>query len=688
MQIDRRTFLSGSLAAAGAAAVGTPLSPLASAAAAPARRTGPGTLTNLGHLDALCTTVTPPTQAGHTTYQLAQEPAIGVLWVYANYTNGTYVPTGGGTYDAAANTYGQGAYDADDISRAAVVYIRHWRQWGDAHSQQAAYQLLRGLTYLQTSSGPDAGNVVLWMQPDGTLNPTPTPPDSPNPSDSGPSWWLGRTLWALGEGYAAFEGQDSAFAAFLAERFQLALGSLRDNVLNSYGTYLTVNGRRVPAWLLTGGADASSEACLGLDAYAAATGDSATKQALSQLSEGIAALSTGTPTTWPFGAILQDATDLSLWHAYGDQLAGALTLASTTLHESRLQGPAVSYGAGFVPHLIVQGGPDNEWLPSPIAAPGQISYGAYSVFADLVALANTTRAPGFEQLAGFAASWWFGNNPGGVVMYDAATGVCFDGVTASGPNQNSGAESTICALLGMIDLDAMPDVAAAAQVATVSSRVTWDQIPASSATLSGDATLVTSAPSSSSESQWSGGYVSMGPGGAACAPVTLPVAGRYRVFPIVDLQPAGSGASATAQQLGSADAGQSQLARLGAQGSSPYPDELVVDGAPLTGTLPAGATTVSSSSTGSGTAANLNGWLVQPEVETLVLTGSGGTRALLRSFADNDTSGEISIPPGARATISVYDLNGRLRRRSQARGPQVSVPLGAGAFSVVEVAGG
>ena len=685
MQIDRRTFLTGSLAAAGAAAVGTPLSPLASAAAAPGHATGTGTpLTNLGHLDALRTTVTPPAQAGHTTYRLAQEPSIGVLWVYANYDNGTYVPTGGGTYDAADNTYGQGAFDADDISRAAVVYIRHWRQWGDAHSRQAAYELLRGLTYLQTSSGPNAGNVVLWMQPDGTLNPTPTPPDSPNPSDAGPSWWLGRTLWALGEGYAAFEGQDRAFAAFLAERFELALTSLRDNVLNSYGTYLTVNGRRVPAWLLTGGADASSEACLGLDAYAAATGDSDTEQALSQLAEGIAEMSTGTPTSWPFGAMLQDTTDLSLWHAYGDQLAGALTLASATLHERRLEGAAVRYGAGFVPHLIVQGGPDNEWLPSPIAAPGQISYGAYSVFADLIALADTTRAPGFEQLAGFAASWWFGNNPGGVVMYNTATGVCYDGVTASGPNQNSGAESTICALLGMIYLDARPDVAAAAQVATVDSRLTWDQIPASSATLSGDATLVTSAPSSSSESQWSGGYVSMGPTGAASAPVTLPVSGRYRVFPIVDLQPSGSGSAGTAQKLGSADAGEAQLARLGAQGASPYADELVVDGAPLTPGLPAGATTVSSSYTGSGAAANLNGWLVQPEIETLVLTGSGRTRALLRSFADRDTRSQLTVPTGRQATISVYDLSGRLRQRAQARGSLVSVPVGAGAFSIVE----
>jgi hypothetical protein len=206
--------------------------PAATASSLPA---APAPLTNLAHLDFLTTTVTPPPQTGHTTYLLGSEPSVGVLWVYANYLGpGSYQVTGGGTYDPASNTYGQGAYDADDISRAAVVYLRHWVQFGDRHSRDEAYQLLRGLTYLQTASGPGAGNVVLWMQPDGSLNPTPTPADSPNPSDSGASYWLARTIWALGEGYADFRGTDPAFAAFLGQRLDLAIGALDREVLISH----------------------------------------------------------------------------------------------------------------------------------------------------------------------------------------------------------------------------------------------------------------------------------------------------------------------------------------------------------------------------------------------------------------------------------------------------------------------
>ena len=42
-----------------------------------------------------------------------------------------------------------------------------------------------------------------------------------------------------------------------------------------------------------------------------------------------------------------------------------------------------------------------------------------------------------------AVGWFFGNNDGGVPMYDPETGGGFDGLTASGCNANQGAESTL-----------------------------------------------------------------------------------------------------------------------------------------------------------------------------------------------------------------------------------------------------
>ncbi len=61
------------------AATPTPAAAPVQLAAAPS-----GRLTNLAHLDFLGDTFTPPAQAGHTTYQIAQRPALGTLWTYAD----------------------------------------------------------------------------------------------------------------------------------------------------------------------------------------------------------------------------------------------------------------------------------------------------------------------------------------------------------------------------------------------------------------------------------------------------------------------------------------------------------------------------------------------------------------------------------------------------------------------------
>lgn len=214
-------------------------------AAAPAAPAAP--LTNLAHLDFLGDTVTPSATPEHTTYRLAQEPQLGVVWTYADRRDdGSYKRVGGGPYDEATNTWGQGAYNTDDLTRAAVVYLRHWRQFRDDASRQRAYELLRAVTYLQTVSGKNAGNVVLWMQPDGSLNRSPKPVELPDPSDSAESYWLARTVWALGEGYAAFAEQDPAFATFLAQRLDLALYALNRQSLSRYASTACPTAPRCP----------------------------------------------------------------------------------------------------------------------------------------------------------------------------------------------------------------------------------------------------------------------------------------------------------------------------------------------------------------------------------------------------------------------------------------------------------
>jgi hypothetical protein len=436
-------------------------------------------LTNLAHLDWLRVSVAPPPQRPHTTYQLDTDPWIDTVWAYAECeANGAYRRVGGGRYEPDGDRYGQGAFNADDISRAAVVYLRHWRATGSATSRHAAFQLLRGLTYFQHADGDRAGNVVLWMQPDGTLNHSGDPPDLPDPSDSAESPWLARTIWALGEGYAAFRDTDPAFAAFLRERFRLCLEVLRRQSLRRYDQWMQVDGATAPAWLIGDGADASGEALLGLAAFVEASGDPGARLVLEQLTRGVAAMSAGSPWSWPFGAVLPWARSRHAWHAWGGLAAAGLARSHALGRSVAARDAALADAASFTPHLLIAGGPDNAWQPFPVDRV-QIAYGAHSRLESVLTAAALADRPALVGLAGVAAAWFFGNNPAGAPMYDPATGRTFDGIDVPGlVHRDSGAESTIHGLLAMLLLDSCPEVAAVAETATVHDRHTWTLVDA------------------------------------------------------------------------------------------------------------------------------------------------------------------------------------------------------------------
>ena len=666
--------------AASAVLVASPqLSVAAAPASAVARPTSAGSttpsgrLTNLDHLDFLGDSVTPPAQAGHTTYRLAERPALGTLWTYADHRDGgTFARVGGGTYDPATDTYGQGAFNADDMARAAVVYLRDWRQTGHASSRRSAFQMLRGLTYLQTATGANAGNVVLWMQPDGTLNPSADPKETPDPSDSDASYWLARTTWALGEGYAAFRHADPHFAAFLKRRMDLAVSALDREVLDHDGGYLQIDGRRTPAWLVAQGADASAEAVLGLAAYVRAGGSSDARHALARLSDGIAQLSGGNARRWPFGGVLPWALSRSDWHAWSSQMPAALATAADVLGDRSLARTAARDSFTFDPWMLTSGGPDNGRLPTRLDA-NQIAYGADSRVQSLIA---TGGAAG-NRLAGVVAAWFFGANASNAPTYDPATGVTFDGVAADGTvNQNSGAESTIHGLLTMLALDAHPRVRRIAQSATVRARVTPSVVQAEDGTLSGDASVVTPASLWTGESQFGGtGYVSLRDG--STARFSLGAHPDSLLMPVVDLQPGSTGVTtftARGHRLGTVRSG-----AVGPQGDSPAPGALLPVTLPTT--LPAGARTVRATSTGAET--RLDALMVQPLVTRLVLGGAGHGTALLRSAATTTRHQRVTVPGSGKATVWSYDGRGRLLRRTSVAARAVPVTVAPGGFTLV-----
>jgi hypothetical protein len=688
--IARHRHRAAAIATTLLAALAIPLTALVAvptAAAAPGwaatiaqQRDRPGQLTNLDHLDWLSVPVTPPDQAGHTTYRLAEEPAIGTLWTYAEpNADGSFRHVGGGAYHPDTDTWGQGAYNADDISRAAVVYVRHWQATGSTSSEHAAYEMLRGLTYLQTSSGPNAGNVVLWMQPDGALNPSAEPKELPDPSDSDASYWLARTIWALGEGYAAFEQSDPAFASFLRDRLELAVDAVDRQVLDRYGDHLDIDGQPAPAWLIADGADATAEAVLGLSAYVAAGGSAGARSALSKLSEGIADLGGGDARSWPMGAIRPWALSRSIWHGWGGQMPAALARAAVALGDPGLSDVAVSDSFTFDPWLLTSGGPDNGRLPTRGDA-SQIAYGADSRLQSLLATADATGQDAELGLAGIVGAWYFGANPAGEAMYDPATGVTYDGISGSGSvNHNSGAESTIHGLLSMIALDQHPAVAELAQTASIVVRQGTVTLQAEDGTLAGDASATVPPSMWTGESLFGGsGYAALGSGGSTT--LTLPTHPRSLVLPVFDLRH-DSGAVTTFRE-DEKTLGQVASGGIGAQGDSPAPGALLPVALPTT--LPAGATRLSATTaTTAGDPAALDAVMLEPLVSRLVLAGDGHGTALLRSASTTSERAQVRVAGTGTAHVTTYDGSGRLVGASSSSARTVSVTVPAGGFALV-----
>lgn len=648
--LSRRTF--ASIATAAAATLATAAAGTAAPGQAPSPSDAPA-LANLSHLNFLLDTVPLVPVAGHTTYPMdGLRPGLAP-WTYADgHPDGSYTRVGGGSKDPVTGYWSQGAFNADDIARASVVYLRHWQQTDDPSSKDKAHGLLRTLAYLQTTTGPHAGNVVLWQQADGSLTPSAKPVELPDPSDSAESYWLARTIWAFGEGYAAFASHDAGFAAFLQERLDLALASLNRQCLAKYGNHDTADGVQVPAWLITGGADASAEAVLGLTAYVRAVPDShSAREALRKLTEGIAAMSSGGVGIWPFGAILPWTKSRTLWHAWGGMAPAAVAGAALVLDRQDLLPAAVRDCAQFTPQLLAAGGPDNAWTPTPGEA--QIAYGVDSRLQGLVATANAANAPGLLEVAAIAAAWYFGANRSGRPAYNRATGTAVDGIERDGRvNMNSGAESTIHALLSMLLLDANPGLKARALGINRTIGVDGLTVVEAESGIVTGGTVVTPASAWTGEANISGGaYVALQPGGALA--IALPAADQPRnAYPIVYQAVAQAGT--TTWTAGPADVGATDNGGAGAQGITDAPGILFPFA--LARALPAGALTVRGRSDGP---ALIDALLLQPQISTVAVDGPAGPLTLFVSAADVAVERRMDLPRGFKLIQRAYNASGR-----------------------------
>lgn len=364
--------------------------------------------------------------------------SVAIVHVYANYPDYAWVD--------AKESGPEGIACVDDAARAAVVALRDFELHGRRESLERARPLLRFVLAMQTGDG-QFYNFVLK---DLTIN------REGKTSFSSFGWWAARGVWACGTGYRIFKDIDTVFAAQLRAAMERSLPQV-EHMLATYGQTEQEGGFTMPRWLLYGsGADATSELLLGLLEFQRAAPSLRVERMIRKIGDGLMLMQDGDVATFPFGAHRSWRTFVHLW---GNAQVVGLVTAGGLLGDKAMLASAQRSARGFFTRVVCNG-MFKEW---DLREPGgkkefdQIAYGVRPIVLGSLRMYDASGDTDYLRLAGLAASWFFGNNPAGKVMYDTLTGRCYDGIRDSSTvNLNSGAESTIEALSCMVELSAYP----------------------------------------------------------------------------------------------------------------------------------------------------------------------------------------------------------------------------------------
>jgi hypothetical protein len=366
---------------------------------------------------------------------------IGFVHIYAEAPDYKYV-------EAAK----EGISCVDDVARADVLYGILYKKTPTETIYRKIAGLSRYLLYVQNPNG--LYNNFIYA--DGSINTV------FKTSVAEPDWWSWRAIWGLVNVYEIVLAKDET----LAKEIQTSLKKAVTTVLPLYvkaKEYKDINGVSVPQWLpADGGADQAAVLVKGLTKYFQLFRDSTVLPVVSSLCDGIMALQVKDSASEVNGALLswQNA-----WHGWGNNQSDALLDAYEITRDNRYLSAALLEINSFYPWVQRSGyllgfiaGKENAHVR--LITKEQFSQIAYNIRPMVFACLHANSVTGDQKYFDAAilyAGWLFGDNPAKKPMYSPRTGRCYDGINSeTSVNVNSGAESTIEALLSLAAIESSP----------------------------------------------------------------------------------------------------------------------------------------------------------------------------------------------------------------------------------------
>ena len=364
--------------------------------------------------------------------QLRDGTEAGIIHIYSEYPN----------YEYAIEPR-EGYTCVDDVARALVLLTGCERT---EENSRVMNKLMDFILYMQSDHGYFYN--FLWM--DGSINKT------YRTSVASPDWWSWRALWAM-ESYAERGKGES-------EKISPAAGKLVNKTLKDFLTenrpVQSIEGLSLPVWLPgETAADQAGVLILGLEKHYRRTGNASVLKLIRHLADGLIMMQPGDSSNFPYGAFLSWQ---NLWHAYGNSQSYALLKAGKLLNDQHYIQKALLETDHFYPWLIDKGfmnyfSIEKEKQTYKLLSQKQFPQIAYGFRPMIYACTEAHKITGerkYLEMAQRIGSWYAGNNLAGKQMYDPETGRCYDAINSPGEiNKNSGAESTIEALLALQALE-------------------------------------------------------------------------------------------------------------------------------------------------------------------------------------------------------------------------------------------
>ncbi len=385
-----------------------------------------GSIINTAHLDSLYEEIN------------VDNKTVGIIHIYSEYPDYKWV----GDTD-------EGIACIDDAARAAVFYLNYFESYADESSLIKAKKLLEFIIHMQA----DNGFFYNFIFDDYSIN-----RDHKN-SINEPNWWSWRAMWALSNGYLHFVNVDKDFADIIYKSLERITEELK-KIINVERETKIINGKEIITWLPQKSAsDQASIIILSLLNYYKFSKDETIPEYINILCNGILNMQKGDSTSFPYYAIMSWE---NLWHAYGNLQSYSLLKASSVLEREDILLAAISEINYFYKFLMNENylssfsiaKKNDEYIPIEIKQYSQIAYNFRVMVYACIEAYNITKDSSYAIMAGEIASWFLGNNLAEAQMYFPSSGICYDGINSQNAiNKNSGAESTIEALLTLLAIE-------------------------------------------------------------------------------------------------------------------------------------------------------------------------------------------------------------------------------------------